>query len=1011
MNRMRYNCKLCGKKGKYKCTQCGKVSYCSRECQFKDWVNHKKNCHNYNILSLNKRMKSPSNKNDIIITKNDSILNKSINETNSPKDINYTSRNRKTTTQENNFAKNLKPLKQTQVNNTPKFPFMKNIKDIIFMKLNINTNTEQNNDKNFDLFKKILQNKKIFLLYDLLKKHRKYIIENVLLAPKKTYFFASTESFRDKFIEIENYIFNFIFLIKFLYDLGDNVSLFKARQALNYLSKEMLDYKNDGLLTYSINTIFKRCLVIIRSNSVFQNIGYCHEIIKKYLLLISCLIKLSKQLDIPKLYLKYIDHYGKTFELALKVISTSHTTEKIILKSNLLFNIGNLLVQKNLLNSSIKLYKEVINIQSNLEPYSFVFGASYYNISILYYVMGNMKYCEIYLNDMFEEIDRYDEIIKTKKYREDFLRFKCKVLLFSAEVNMEKENYSKAIDNLKEVINNIETTSQKERHKTQQTIIDKKYLLLKTINQEVKKNLDFYGFNISEEKEKNYSPNKGTGLLKDKNRTKNVKFKTKPNDKSSIEYLYEIDFFEKATEKLHFNEKIKEYINGFFDAILFLQNEKENKLRENQHYQKRKRSKRSNSDKKLYRLKCSTVIYEKGGNYNLEGRSFMERTKRNAILCNSLSKSRKKIKSSTLKVFNKRENNLKAKNEKMIEPIEGESRFIHEKTAKKVLSYFNNEITKKVKIINNEGDISDFKYFLMLLANLSYQQLKILNSAQNVNMSPELFNNLPIYFSIQFKNTLNPKQRNLFDKLRLLSLIRCKVLANPNKKISLRNINYSIFHTDVKFNDIKFKQYSDIGNKIREIIDSGYGVYQRRGSTKNDKTIKSEKLFLSSDNSEDIVSDMSKPENNFVKQYITQKSKKNPYLLNLSDSLDSEYRYFKYENKFDIEKFRSDLIEELNSNFIQYSEEEIDNISFLIESPLFVQMMNSLNFDDILDLDEDHTLLFELLKNEIKRIEEYQYEQSEENEEDQKTEEVFLSNDSSKNDIDINIDEDDLDYI
>ena len=104
MNRMRYNCKLCGKKGKYKCTQCGKVSYCSRECQFKDWVNHKKNCHNYNILSLNKRMKSPSNKNDIIITKNDSILNKSINESNSPKDINYTSRNKK-------FCKKFKAIK------------------------------------------------------------------------------------------------------------------------------------------------------------------------------------------------------------------------------------------------------------------------------------------------------------------------------------------------------------------------------------------------------------------------------------------------------------------------------------------------------------------------------------------------------------------------------------------------------------------------------------------------------------------------------------------------------------------------------------------------------------------------------------------------------------------------------------------------------------------------------------------------------------------------------------
>ena len=37
-------CKLCGKRGEYKCSKCGKVCYCSRECQFKDWTNHKDNC-------------------------------------------------------------------------------------------------------------------------------------------------------------------------------------------------------------------------------------------------------------------------------------------------------------------------------------------------------------------------------------------------------------------------------------------------------------------------------------------------------------------------------------------------------------------------------------------------------------------------------------------------------------------------------------------------------------------------------------------------------------------------------------------------------------------------------------------------------------------------------------------------------------------------------------------------------------------------------------------------------
>jgi MYND finger len=37
-------CPVCGKEGTKRCGQCMKISYCSRECQRKDWKNHKKNC-------------------------------------------------------------------------------------------------------------------------------------------------------------------------------------------------------------------------------------------------------------------------------------------------------------------------------------------------------------------------------------------------------------------------------------------------------------------------------------------------------------------------------------------------------------------------------------------------------------------------------------------------------------------------------------------------------------------------------------------------------------------------------------------------------------------------------------------------------------------------------------------------------------------------------------------------------------------------------------------------------
>ena len=100
-------------------------------------------------------------------------------------------------------------------------------------------------------------------------------------------------------------------------------------------------------------------------------------------------------------------------------------------------------------------------------------------------------------------------------------------------------------------------------------------------------------------------------------------------------------------------------------------------------------------------------------------------------------------------------------------------------------------------------------------------------------MSSELYKNLPIFFSRQFKNTLNPAQRNLFEKLRVLSLIRCKVLANPNDKITVDNINFNIFHANIRFNDERLKQYSDITNIVKEVIDSGYSTFKRKSNRYN----------------------------------------------------------------------------------------------------------------------------------------------------------------------------------
>ena len=260
-----------------------------------------------------------------------------------------------------------------------------------------------------DIFNKRLRmnimKQKIKLIYNLLITHRKHLEEKILLKEGKTYFFENLDYFRNKFIEIEKYIFNYIFLIKFLINLGDPVSLINANQTLNHISKELLDlHPKKGLLVYSINFILKKCMNQLKARKFYRKIDIPYEVVKKYLLIISIFLKFSELLQMPKLYKKFLDHYAHIFDVALYLVTQQHHPEKILLKSNLLFNIGCYFVKKNLLKFGNEIYRRVINIQENLEVQNFIYVASYYNCSILFYVMGDMNNSELYLGNILNKI-------------------------------------------------------------------------------------------------------------------------------------------------------------------------------------------------------------------------------------------------------------------------------------------------------------------------------------------------------------------------------------------------------------------------------------------------------------------------------------------------------------------------------------------------------------------------------------------------------------------------------
>ena len=876
-----------------------KEDYTNKEEKLNNMVNNNENGSSIKKMSMqigiNKNQKFKKDISD----KNQHKKNKSMNIINT--DIS------KIKTKDTLIKNNDTTLKETQMTNGNKnnFDFYQSLWKIFFEKeikndkdvesTKINENEIDKKAKRINLI-----NNKIKMIYNLLNVHMKYLKEKVLLQKGKLYFFETIDFFMKKFLEIEKYIINCILLIKFFVYLGDPVSLIKANQTLNYLAKELLDYKpKGGLIVHSINIIMKKCLNLLKIRKYYRSINIPYEIIKKYLLILSALIKFSKLLNIPRLYHKFLDHYSQIFEFSLNFLTQQHWQEKIILKSNLLFNAGNLMIKNDLIKSAINLYEKIISDQNELKYKSFIYYSSYYNCSILYYVIGDMEKSETFLGNILNIISEFHSDIKnillySEKYLKTLKYFECQLLIFSAEFNMEKENYLKAIENLRNVINILESIYQKKR---------------------------FNVIKIQEDK----NINKTTIY---KNRLKDDKKKTtgkKKVDKISYEFLLEIEYFENQGEKLSFNEKIKEIVGGLFEIILTLQKEKGIKLIE-------RKPKLINNNKineiKWKRHKSSPSINRKKGLIeNNLSKSYDKIIIRNINLNDIYEKSKINI--------NPQENstnivkgtiNDKSHNEK-------ESKiFITEKNSNIILNYFKAEFAKKIKIINDNEDFNNFKYFIILLANLSLKQIEILNNTQNTDVPIESFYNLPIFFCSQFKNSLNQAQKNIFNKLNFLSLIRCKILENPDKKISLNNINFKIFQLMRISINLKLENYSDISNKIKNIL-----------------KLQSDRNFIfnnKNDNSENNIDE------------------------NKSFEISNKNVEFKYKNEIDFKKFKEEIINEVNLSKYLYSQEEIDNMILVVKSKYFFILLNELDLKDINEIKEDKTLLIEILNKEIKKLKE-----------------------------------------
>ena len=160
-------------------------------------------------------------------------------------------------------------------------------------------------------------------------------------------------------------------------------------------------------------------------------------------------------------------------------------------------------------------------------------------------------------------------------------------------------------------------------------------------------------------------------------------------------------------------------------------------------------------------------------------------------------------------------NNDKSRMMRILEEIEI-SNYENENNNSKNKIVFEEEtkynIEKNKNMNRNQKDITskEMEKFFIFICGLSIYQLKILNDTQPPPSRRR--NNLPILFNNQFQDCLTNSQRMNLSLLETMSLLRYILLKDPNKDISLDNIDYRFMLYRIK--DEESDEENNGGNLI-----------------------------------------------------------------------------------------------------------------------------------------------------------------------------------------------------
>ena len=223
----------------------------------------------------------------------------------------------------------------------------------------------------------------------------------------------------------------------------------------------------------------------------------------------------------------------------------------------------------------------------------------------------------------------------------------------------------------------------------------------------------------------------------------------------------------------------------------------------------------------------------------------------------------------------------------------------------------------------NQNEIIEFEKFFIFLTKLSAYQIELLNIDQPDKKNFKKFKSLPIYFSNNFKQSLNLEQMNMLNNIKILMLKRKLVLKNVEHLILVDNLNFDLIY-----------KYEECSVPITQL--------------NNLENINKKKEEFKNFNNELIKASQLRKEKKSAKTELNDEN--------------NQYK-FKYQNKISYESFKATLKKKYKMENYPYTIDDVIKDSFVIE------LLNRMKYKEVKMFYDNPEWLLEILINYKKNME------------------------------------------